>query len=94
MNLTEAQVDVLCAMLEGSILKSCRYLDGTKVYRLRTLENSDEEAVDGSIVEELKAQGLISSNMKFPAATYLLSARGAEIAASLTDSTSTPLTSR
>jgi hypothetical protein len=95
---------ILAAMLEGSQLKSHRYLDGEKTYRLHPL-NEDTNQGDGqsvalsipvssTAVESLRERGLIESNMKFPAATYLLTPKGERKAASLASSPLRPLTTR
>jgi hypothetical protein len=77
---SKIETKVLCALLDGYTLKSHRYLDGTKVYQLHPL-NGPTEPVQKRVVEALQAQGLIYSNQKFPAATYLLTERGRELAA-------------
>lgn len=62
-------------MSSGSTLKAHRYLDGTKEYRLHTIDRP-AEIVERSIVELLQEQGLIDSNKKFPTATYWLTEAG------------------
>jgi hypothetical protein len=79
---TKAEAKVLCALLNGYMLKSQRYLDGTKVYQLHPLDGPTEP-IQKQVVESLQAQGLIYSNQKFPAATYSLTERGREVAALL-----------
>ncbi len=74
--------DVLRALAEGWLLKSHRYLDGTKVFRLHPL-TGDPVTVHGRAVEALVKQQLVTSNQKFPAATYLLTEKGRALAASL-----------
>lgn len=74
--------DVLRALAEGWMLKSHRYLDGTKVFRLHAL-TGELVTVDGKVVEALVKQQLVTSNQKFPAATYLLTEKGRALAASL-----------
>ena len=66
---------ILRALLDGATLKAHRTLDGEKTYILHPLDGPDE-IVDRAAVEHLKQQGLIASNMKFPAATYVLTERG------------------
>ena len=85
MNLTTAQKTVLQAMSHGDTLKTHRYFDGTKVCRLHPLNSADGCEIDTLVVNQLKALGLISSNMKFPAATYLLTQKGLDTASALTD---------
>jgi N-dimethylarginine dimethylaminohydrolase len=69
--LSEEQRRILQAMRDGAMLKAHRTVDGEKVHRLHPLEGLPE-AVDSRDVESLKRRGLIVSNMKFPAAMYLL----------------------
>lgn len=66
---------ILRAMLNGATLKAHRTLDGEKTYTLHPLDGPDQ-IVDRAAVEILKQRGLIASNMKFPAATYVLTERG------------------
>jgi hypothetical protein len=75
MCLTLEQRNLLRAMANGSTLKVHRYLDGTKEYRLQTLDRATE-IVARSDVEVLQEQGLIDSNKKFPAATFWLTEAG------------------
>ena len=79
MDLGAAERKVLAAMAEGSTLKSHRYLDGRKEYRLHPLGEGGAEAVAWDTVETLRELGLIDSNKKFPAATYLLTDKGREV---------------
>ena len=69
----------MLAIAEGWTLKSHRYLDGRKEYRLHPLGDGEAEAVAWETVEALRERKLIDSNKKFPAATYLLTDRGREI---------------
>ena len=73
--LTDPQKTVLRALLEGWTLKSHRTLDGQKVYRLHALSEEVIEVAD-TTVDGLVAAKLIQSNLKFPAATYLLTDKG------------------
>ncbi len=68
-------------MLAGATLKAHRTVDGTKTHMLHPLDGP-AEPVDRAAVETLKQHGLIASNMKFPAATYVLTERGVTAAAS------------
>jgi hypothetical protein len=79
MNLSPAQRRILIAMREGATLKAHRTLDGEKMHRLHPLQG-EPEPVDAADVEALRELGLIASNMKFPAATYVLTEKGLEIA--------------
>ncbi len=93
MKLSKTQKKVLRALIEGQTLKSHRYLDGTKTYKLHALDGTDE-TVRWSTVEALKERGLIDSNKKFPAATYLLTEKGRQIALPLAESKVKPLTAK
>lgn len=62
-------------MLAGATLKVHRDLDGAKTHTLQPLAGP-AEPVDRAAVEHLARHGLIASNMKFPAATYVLTERG------------------
>ncbi|MBN2470476.1 MAG: hypothetical protein JXN59_07115 [Anaerolineae bacterium] len=78
---TEAQT-ILAMMVAGAQLKSHRYLDGTKYYRLHPLDAPPAD-VKKSSVEALLKQGMVTSNQKFPAATYMLTAKGRQLAQTL-----------
>lgn len=93
MKLSKPQAEVLCALLKGCTLKSHRYLDGTKVYKLHPLDGP-AETVPRTIIDSLKRHRLIHSNQKFPAATYLLTEKGQELATTLAESTGLPLAAR
>ncbi|MEZ4657133.1 MAG: hypothetical protein R2911_06145 [Caldilineaceae bacterium] len=75
MKLSTDQIDVLAALAVGAVLKSHRDLDGHKVYRLHPLQGSSL-ALSPHMVDPLKRHKLIESNMKFPAATYILTDKG------------------
>ena len=92
LRLGEAQQRVLLALASGAALKVHRTLDGEKAHRLHAEDGTVAE-VDAAVVDALLAQGLIESNMKFPAATFLLTETGAEAAAQL-GGTLRPLTPR
>jgi hypothetical protein len=77
--LTTEQARILRAMLDGATLKAHRTLDGEKLHMLHPLDGPDE-IVDRAAVESLKRRKLIASNMKFPAAVYLLTERGLAVA--------------
>jgi hypothetical protein len=68
-------------MRDGATLKAHRTLDGEKTHRLHPL-NGEPEPVDAADVAALRELGLIASNMKFPAAVYMLTERGVEEAQS------------
>jgi len=75
---------LLKSIYSGCILKSHRYLDGAKIYQLHPLDGPDE-TVQRAVVDYLKEHGLIDSNKKFPAATYLLTPKGQHVAEELSD---------
>lgn len=83
--LTKAQKKVLRALINGWTLKSHRYLDGRKEYRLHPLDGP-ARPVSRLTVEILKARRMIGSNQKFPAATFLLTEKGKRVAAKLGES--------
>jgi hypothetical protein len=93
MGLGAAERNVLAALVSGYRLQSHRSLDGEKRYALHA-DGHPDQPVSAPVVERLRDRGLIESNMKFPAATYLLTVRGEQVAASLVDSPLRPLTSR
>lgn len=84
MRLTAEQAAMLTALQAGDRLNVHRTVDGAKVYRLHRLDSTGAVAVDGADVDSLLRAGLIESNMKFPAATFLLTDKGAAAAAQLT----------
>ena len=62
-------------MRDGATLKVHRTLDGEKVHQLHPLDG-EPETIRRDLVESLVALGLIQSNLKFPAATYVLTEKG------------------
>jgi hypothetical protein len=84
MRLNQEQRRILAALQRGCYLKIHRTLDGAKVYRLYC-SNADGaatvEELSAAPVDTLERHGYIQSNMKFPAATLLLTERGAQAAA-------------
>ncbi len=78
--LTRPQQRLLGALLRGDTLKSHRYLDGNKEYRLHPL-GGGSSPVAARDVSRLEDEGLLLSNHKFPAATLFLSPRGRKAAA-------------
>lgn len=82
MSLPDEAQSILAAMVQGAQLKSHRYLDGTKCYRLHPLDAPPTE-VRKSSVDALLRQGMVTSNQKFPAATYMLTPEGRQAAAAL-----------
>jgi hypothetical protein len=79
--LTLAQRRLLAAMGAGLRLRDHRDIDGHKRYALHAPEDDAETRVDAADVEALVEAGLISSNKKFPAATYWLTEAGRAAAA-------------
>ena len=75
MRLSAEATHVLQALAGGFFLKSHRYLDGTKVCRLHSLSGQSED-VQRATVDALVRHGLVTSNQKFPVATYMLTDRG------------------
>ena len=84
----------LRALVSGYELKSHRYLDGQKLYTLHDTATDATRPVHVTTVDHLRDRGLIVGNMKFPAATYMLTPEGARVAASLTPSPLHPLLAR
>jgi hypothetical protein len=84
---------ILQALIDGATLKGHRYLDGAKLYKLHRLDGP-AEPVKRETVDYLKQQGFIKSNMKFPAATYLLTEKGKQAAASVAEPERMPLSVR
>ncbi len=88
--LSHEEARLLRRLAAGWSLKSHRYLDGTKIYRCHGLAG-EEEAVPPATVDRLARRGLIHTNHKFPAGTYLLTERGRQVAARLGSPASRPL---
>jgi hypothetical protein len=79
--LNDEQRRVLLALRQGSHLKVHRTLDGDKVCRLHSPAvegNANVEEVLLTLVDALERGGFVQSNMKFPAATLLLTERGVQ----------------
>jgi uncharacterized protein YjhX (UPF0386 family) len=93
MTLSIAEQQVLRALIQGCTLKSHRYLDGQKVCQLHPLDGPPQ-TVDKAVVDSLKRRQLIDSNKKFPAATYLLTDRGKEMAITLTETKTRPVSAK
>lgn len=87
--LSEAEGDVLIALVEGWTLKSHRTLDGDKRYLLHALHGEQIE-ITPSVVERLSARRFVQSNQKFPAATLLLTEKGRAAAKRLSSDTRSP----
>lgn len=91
--ISEAQNHILRALVSGSTLKVQRDIEGGKVYKLHAL-TGNAEVVAPAVVDSLCKAGLLASNMKFPAAAFLLTEKGAALALGLVDGASLPLGSR
>lgn len=74
--LQRAHKQLLHAMVAGAALKVHRDLNGGKVYRLHPLGAGVAQTIAEADVIQLEKLGLIESNMKFPAATFLLTEKG------------------
>ena len=79
MRLNTEQRRILAALQGGCYLKIHRTVDGAKVYRLYCSSRSDVEGEElpPAAVDALERHGYLQSNLKFPAATLLLTERGA-----------------
>lgn len=78
--LSEAEKAVLTAVARGETLKSHRYLDGTKQYKLWPTEpDRDPTPVPYNLVQQLLDKKLLTTNQKFPSATFLLTTAGKEL---------------
>jgi hypothetical protein len=75
MRLSDPQKYLLAAMAQGAQLKDRRDIEGNKSYILRNADGSDKPIAPAD-VETLVNAGLISSNKKFPVATYWLTEAG------------------
>lgn len=91
--LSDGEIYVIRALTQGSTLKAHRDLDGSKIYRLHPLAGAVEE-LDRGLVDGLQRRGLIDSNKKFPAATFLLTEQGRQIAEELGGQVVNPLTAK
>ncbi len=80
--LSTAEKELLTAVAQGDTLKSHRHLDGQKEYK-RWPANPDEPptAVPYELVQSLLDKKLITTNQKFPAATFLLTTAGKDLVA-------------
>lgn len=90
MRLTIEQAQLLAALQTGKHLKVHRTADGEKAYRLHRVDGSETGDVSATAIASLERAGYIESNMKFPAATFLLTEKGRAAAARITGTTQTP----
>ncbi|MCX7938766.1 MAG: hypothetical protein N2545_04935 [Thermoflexales bacterium] len=77
--LSASQKHILLAIARGYRLKDHRDIEGNKVFILHAPDESGEP-VAREDVETLVDLGLISSNKKFPSATYWLTPAGQALA--------------
>lgn len=75
-SLSPTQQRILKAVAQGIQLRDHRDIEGGKVFQLHALDGSVMETVDAEMVHALVDLGLISSNKKFPSATYWLTSAG------------------
>lgn len=80
--LDAAAQHVLVAVHEGWALRSQRDLEGNKRYLLQQA-GAEEQPVARDVVLYLREHGLLETNHKFPAATFLLTSKGSTAAAEL-----------
>lgn len=74
--LSPSEKALLEQIASGATLKSHRELDGSKRYRLYAVGAEGAEPVEYELVQRLLRKKLITTNQKFPAATFLLTNRG------------------
>ncbi|MBW7883568.1 MAG: hypothetical protein H3C34_13200 [Caldilineaceae bacterium] len=91
MRLRDAHKALLIALQAGSRLQVHRDLDGAKIYQLHALGDATSQELPAAMVMYLERHGLIESNLKFPAATFLLTDKGVQLAAQLSGSSRTPM---
>jgi hypothetical protein len=88
--LSSRQKELLVALQNGSRLQVHRTVDGEKRYRLYAAGNAGGKDTAAEVapadVAYLEHHHLVESNMKFPAANFLLTDGGAEIAAAISGS--------
>lgn len=72
----------MLAMARGLRLKDHRDIEGRKTYALH-YPDDHTESVDASDVAALVELGLISSNKKFPSATYWLTEIGSAVVSAM-----------
>ena len=87
--LDPAQKALLVSLQQGAVLKVHRTLDGDKVHRLHKSDAPVQE-IEAALVVAVTDLGLLQSNMKFPAATFLLTDKGVAVAMQLSGATVEP----
>ena len=75
---TAIELALLQKIAAGYLLKSHRDIDGQKVYKLWSPAGV-EEIVPYPLVQQLLSQKLITTDQKFPAATFLLTSKGKKL---------------
>ncbi len=88
--LEPAQAALLTKLQQGAVLKVHRTVDGDKVHRLHQAGAPDQE-IEPALVVALTDRDLLQSNMKFPAATFLLTDKGVAVARQLSGATGAPM---
>lgn len=78
MRLSSHQTTLLTAIASGDTLKVHRTVDGDKSYRLHPLNGAPPREIASADAVTLERNGLIVSNMKFPAATFQITERGVQ----------------
>lgn len=90
--LSDEQAALLVALQQGALLKVHRTVDGEKVYRLQPEQTGAAvQAIAPALVDRLIGLELLQSNMKFPAATFLLTDAGVALARQLSGTANTPI---
>ncbi len=84
----------MAALAQGATLKVHRTVDGDKNYVLHPLHGTACKELTATAVAALVKKRLIVSNMKFPAATFLLTEQGMNVVATWGIAAGAPLTSR
>ena len=80
--LSNDEIKLMVAIANGWTLKSHRYLDGEKVYKLWSPDGAEQE-IPYRLVQSLLDKKQITTNQKFPAATFLLTTKGKEFLTTL-----------
>lgn len=81
--LNSADFDLIAQLNDGFTLKSHRYLNGEKRYELTSPQGEAVE-VEWKQVQKLLKLKIITTNQKFPAATFLLTRLGQSLTAGKT----------
>lgn len=77
--LNSADLELISQLSDGFNLKSHRYLDGAKNYKLYSPDGESRE-IEWKQVQKLLRLKIITTNQKFPAATFLLTNLGQSLA--------------